>query len=96
VLTACVSTGAAKGSPEALMLQFDEARAELEGLLAAAGQHARDAAAFDEPPPNFSELDALSVRRRDRFVADISVAVSAQIWATAPSHSATCDSVVGL
>lgn len=45
------------------MLQFDEVKAELSDLLQQAKQLAQDAQAFDQPVPDFSDLDTLDVRR---------------------------------
>lgn len=44
------------------MLQMDEIKAELADLLQQAKRHAVDAQAFDQPVPDFADLDALNVR----------------------------------
>lgn len=43
------------------MVQFDEIRAEMEAVATEAEQHVRDAAAFDQPAPDFSGVSALKV-----------------------------------
>lgn len=44
-----------------MIAQFDEIRAQMEGFVAEAGQHSRDAVAFDQKAPDFSELNGLQV-----------------------------------